>query len=203
MKNIIAKRRKELNLTQEQLANKLNVSSKLVSKWETGRSLPDTSILVSLARELDISLDELLGNNKNETKEDNENNQLIYKKYNYIVTCKCFLAFLELFFLILHIFSNSINESNSGSPIIFICFFITFIFVDLFMFLFFKNYFNKNGMFYDLKIFKVDYYKITAITSYILGIIIVFTIDKIDGVIILLLLTIIWLIIYLISYIKK
>ena len=38
----IAGRRKELNLTQNELAEKIGVSAKVISKWETGRSIPDT-----------------------------------------------------------------------------------------------------------------------------------------------------------------
>lgn len=60
MKDIIATRRKELGYTQQQLAEKLNVSDKVVSKWETGRSLPDTSMLRDLAEVLEISVSELL-----------------------------------------------------------------------------------------------------------------------------------------------
>ena len=60
MKDIIATRRKELGYTQQQLAEKLNVSDKVVSKWETGRSLPDTSMLNDLAEVLEISVNELL-----------------------------------------------------------------------------------------------------------------------------------------------
>ena len=44
----IAERRKVQELTQKQLAEKLNVSDKAVSKWETGRSMPDNSILFDL-----------------------------------------------------------------------------------------------------------------------------------------------------------
>ena len=60
MKDIIATRRKELGYTQQQLAEKLNISDKVVSKWETGRSLPDTSMLTDLAEVLEISVSELL-----------------------------------------------------------------------------------------------------------------------------------------------
>ncbi len=60
MKEIIAKRRKELGLTQQQLAEKLRISDKVVSKWETGRSLPDTSILLPLADALQIPPSELM-----------------------------------------------------------------------------------------------------------------------------------------------
>lgn len=56
----IAQRRKEKNLTQKQLGEKLNVTDRAVSKWETGRSFPDVSLMEPLCRELDISVSELL-----------------------------------------------------------------------------------------------------------------------------------------------
>lgn len=52
--------RESRGLTQEQLAARLHVSSKAVSKWETGRGLPDISLLEPLAEALGISLIELL-----------------------------------------------------------------------------------------------------------------------------------------------
>lgn len=69
MKDIISKRRKELGLTQQELADKLFVSDKVISKWETGKSVPDTSILVELANVLEISLDELLKSGKEGTEQ--------------------------------------------------------------------------------------------------------------------------------------
>ncbi len=68
MKDIISKRRKELGLTQQELADKLYVSDKVVSKWETGKSIPDTSLLVDLSNILEISLDELLNSRKEVSK---------------------------------------------------------------------------------------------------------------------------------------
>ncbi len=56
----IAACRREKKLTQKQLGEKLNVTDRAVSKWETGRSMPDVSLLESLCRELDISVSELL-----------------------------------------------------------------------------------------------------------------------------------------------
>lgn len=47
-------------ITQKQLAEKLNVSDKTVSKWETGRGLPDISVLTELAAALNVSVAELL-----------------------------------------------------------------------------------------------------------------------------------------------
>lgn len=57
----IAQCRREKNLTQMQLAGLLGITSQAVSKWETGLSVPDSSMLVSLAEELDISVSTLLG----------------------------------------------------------------------------------------------------------------------------------------------
>ena len=56
----IAARRKALGLTQKQLAARLLVSDKTVSKWELGGSCPDPALLVPLARTLGLTVDELL-----------------------------------------------------------------------------------------------------------------------------------------------
>ena len=55
----IAKKRREKNLTREQLAEKLGVSNKTVSKWENGRCMPDYSIIEPLCKELSVTLSEL------------------------------------------------------------------------------------------------------------------------------------------------
>lgn len=57
----IAKRRKELNMTQVELADRLLVSYQAVSQWELGKSMPELSNLTNLAQILDMPLDELLG----------------------------------------------------------------------------------------------------------------------------------------------
>ena len=56
----IAERRKTKNLTQLQLAEKLNITDRAISKWETGKGMPDSSIMMELCKELDISVNELL-----------------------------------------------------------------------------------------------------------------------------------------------
>ena len=60
----ISARRKELQLNQKQLAEKLGVTDKAVSKWETGRSAPDIALLEPLARELGVSVVEILQGEK-------------------------------------------------------------------------------------------------------------------------------------------
>jgi len=56
----ISERRKASGLTQMQLAEILNITDRAVSKWETGRSLPDASIMLDLCKELKISVNDLL-----------------------------------------------------------------------------------------------------------------------------------------------
>jgi len=56
----IALLRKEKNLTQKELADRLNVTDKAVSKWETGKGFPDVKLMEPLAKELGVSLVELL-----------------------------------------------------------------------------------------------------------------------------------------------
>ena len=56
----IAKKRREKNLTQEQLAETLGVSNKTISKWENGKCMPDYSIIEQLCKELSVTLSELM-----------------------------------------------------------------------------------------------------------------------------------------------
>lgn len=60
----ISKNRKDKNLTQEQLAEKLGVTSKTISRWENGNYMPDYSILKPLCTELGITVNELLNGEK-------------------------------------------------------------------------------------------------------------------------------------------
>lgn len=64
----ISKKRREKNLTQEQLAEKLGVSNKTISKWENGKCMPDYSIIEQVCRELSVALSELM--NGEDTAED-------------------------------------------------------------------------------------------------------------------------------------
>ena len=61
-------RRKEKNLTQEQLAEHMGVSGRTVSRWETGNNMPDISLLVEIAEFYDVSIPELIdGERKSES----------------------------------------------------------------------------------------------------------------------------------------
>ena len=56
----IAQKRKEKNLTQEQLAQRLGVTNKTISKWETGKCMPDYAVVKDLCAALDITIAELI-----------------------------------------------------------------------------------------------------------------------------------------------
>ena len=56
----IAECRKGKNLTQMQLAERLNITDRAISKWENGRTMPDSGIMINLCSELGISVNELL-----------------------------------------------------------------------------------------------------------------------------------------------
>ncbi len=82
---VIARQRKEKGFTQKQLGDKLSVSNKTVSKWETGEGFPDITILPVLAEALDITVDELLDgsslkNNENLKRDDMECTEYLMDK---------------------------------------------------------------------------------------------------------------------------
>lgn len=60
----IAERRREQGLTQAELAEKLHITDRAVSKWETGRGVPDSSIMLALCELLDINVNDLLSGEK-------------------------------------------------------------------------------------------------------------------------------------------
>lgn len=68
----IAECRKNKNMTQAELAEKLNITDRAVSKWETGKGMPDSSIMLDLCNELQISVNELLSGEKIEMNDYNE-----------------------------------------------------------------------------------------------------------------------------------
>ena len=73
----IAELRKEKNMTQQELANKLNITDRAISHWENGRSMPDAGVMLELCKALEINVNELLSAKKiteekyNERAEDN------------------------------------------------------------------------------------------------------------------------------------
>lgn len=64
--------RKERNLTQENLAEKLNVSNRTISRWETGSNMPDISMLVEIADFYDVSIPEIINGERKSENMDQE-----------------------------------------------------------------------------------------------------------------------------------
>lgn len=97
----ISQMRKQNNMTQKDLAEKLNVSDKVISKWETGKCLPDVETMLKLSKVLDVSISELyecVEKSEKTTAEDyNEERIWQYKKYSIV---SCFLILLSLVFLL-------------------------------------------------------------------------------------------------------
>ena len=72
--------RKKKNLTQAQLAENLNITDRAISKWETGKSMPDFDIMLKLCEILEISVNELLcGEMINMEQKDEQLNELIFQ----------------------------------------------------------------------------------------------------------------------------
>lgn len=78
--NYIAEKRKDLGMTQMQLAEKLGMSDKSVSKWERGVCLPDVSVYESLCKNLGISINEFLAG------EDLKDNEIIVQSERNIIS---------------------------------------------------------------------------------------------------------------------
>lgn len=71
----IASKRREQSLTQEQLAEKIGVSNKTVSKWETGKTMPDYSVVELLCQVLNISVSELIAGKEKESNTKDSSNE--------------------------------------------------------------------------------------------------------------------------------
>lgn len=98
----IKQRRKELGLTQIQLATKLEVSEKTISKWECGNGFPDTSLVLPLCSILKISANELLSAKliESDKYKDNAEQNLIElnarheRDSKFMLTLECVLGFI-------------------------------------------------------------------------------------------------------------
>ena len=68
----IAERRKKKKLTQMQLAERLGITDRAISKWENGKGMPDSSLMLDLCDALEISVNELLSGEMIDMKEYNQ-----------------------------------------------------------------------------------------------------------------------------------
>lgn len=75
--------RKRNGLTQEQVAERLNVSNRTVSRWETGTNMPDISLLIEIAKIYDVSIPELIDGEKKSEKINEETDEIARKMSDY------------------------------------------------------------------------------------------------------------------------
>ena len=124
----IAKLRKEKNMTQQELSNKIGVTDRAVSKWENGRGLPDISLIQPLCVELDISINELLSGErlkKEEYQEKLEENILNTISYSSKInkTHKKFKIIVAVIFVLLITISTmffiDVRRMNKNKPVLF------------------------------------------------------------------------------------
>lgn len=80
MTEVIKKRRKEMGLTQQELADLLNISNKTVSRWESGIQLPDVALIPEIAQVLGISISDLYEINETFVSKDDKSNELIVEQ---------------------------------------------------------------------------------------------------------------------------
>lgn len=132
----IAESRKKNNFTQMQLAEKLNITDRAISKWENGKAMPDSSIMLDLCNELKISVNELLSgemidlNNYNEIaeknlleiakKEEMQNKKLMM--YENVIGFGSTISFLTLIFV-----TSFLIENNIARILLFILAFVLLI----------------------------------------------------------------------------
>ena len=148
--NLIKTKRKEKKITQEELANKLGVTEKAISRWETGRGTPDISLLIPLSKELKIEVSELLNGeeNKNITKnietiiEYEENSKKIRNKKPLIISV---IIYLLVIFFFLYYLKFTYTDVAWGERYLFHLF-VTIIFSSMIIFAnwnLYSNYFDK------------------------------------------------------------
>lgn len=110
----IKQQRKALNLTQADLAQRLNVSRSAVSNWEIGRNYPDIQLIVQISDELEISLDKLLKGDNLIVKQISDDTK-IRKTLNKKV--KILYSIIIILFILLTIFIYKTNEySDISNP---------------------------------------------------------------------------------------
>ena len=132
----IAQCRKNKNLTQAELAEKLSITDRAISKWETGKGMPDSGIMLELCNELGISVNELLSgemidmNNYDKKAEENllEMKKLKEESDKRLLTMEIVIGVLSCLTLFVLIFVASLVEMSDGLRILLITIgFISFV----------------------------------------------------------------------------
>lgn len=116
----ILKLRKEAKLSQEDVANKLNVSRQTISKWETGESTPDFDKILPLCELFNITTDELIKGVKSEEEKNMNNNYSKAKTAKVVASC-VFLYFIAIIWVIVGSTIEKLNDEIMVSIFLLIC----------------------------------------------------------------------------------
>lgn len=121
--------RREKNMTQQELADKIGVTDRAISKWENGRGMPDLSLMIPLCKELDITINELISGEKIEKKdyqsklEENILKTIDYTNRRIINKDKIFKilvgTIITIILMIGLMFFVDVNRMNNNNPVIF------------------------------------------------------------------------------------
>ena len=121
--------RKEKNMTQQELADKIGVTDRAISKWENGRGMPDLSLIKPLCDELEISINELISGEKIDKKEyqdkfeENVLNTINYSQKQIKKTRNKYVIIIGIIILFLIVFSTlfgiDINRMKNNEPVFF------------------------------------------------------------------------------------
>lgn len=114
--------RKNQNLSQEEVAEKLNVTRQTISKWETNQSMPDLDKIVPLCELYGITADFLLqGTVDSKAKETNLIENTLRKEKAKVISISVFLYFLSIIWIIISESLEGINENTQVGVFLLIC----------------------------------------------------------------------------------
>ena len=125
----ILKLRREKNMTQQELADRIGVTDRAISKWENGRGLPDLSLMMPLCKELGITINELISGEQIEKEdyqsklEENIFKTIDYTNRKFANKNKMFKIAIGIMIILITIiglmFFVDVNRMNNNDPVVF------------------------------------------------------------------------------------
>lgn len=117
--------RKDKKMTQQELANKIGVTDRAISKWENGRGMPDISLMKPLCEILDITLNELISGEKIDKKEyQKKSDENIFKTIKYTnkktnFFKKFLICLISVFLILILMFIIDVRKMNQNEEVVF------------------------------------------------------------------------------------
>ena len=117
--------RKDKKMTQQELADKIGVSDRAISKWENGRGMPDISLMKPLCEILDITLNELISGEKIDKKEyQKKSDENIFKTIKYTnkktnFFKKFLICLISVFLILILMFIIDVRKMNQNEEVVF------------------------------------------------------------------------------------